>query len=105
MGMLAFRNALMKRCRHKSGEGRDHMAENGFDRRNFLKGAVVGGAAAATAAPTILPQSAAAQQGNAPASPAYEFFNLEEAAFVEVLVDHMLPADDITPKGTDVGLN
>ena len=35
-------------------------------------------------------------------SPAYEFLNLEEQAFVEALVDHMIPADDLTQKGTDL---
>ncbi len=37
--------------------------------------------------------------------PGYSFLNLEEAAFVEALVDHMVPADELTPKGTDIGLN
>jgi gluconate 2-dehydrogenase gamma chain len=31
--------------------------------------------------------------------------NLDEAAFVEALVDHMVPADELTPKGTDIGIN
>ena len=82
------------------------MSDQGFDRRNFLKGAVAGGAAAATTAVAIAPQSAEAQQPPAaPASPGYEFLNIEEAAFVEALVDHMVPADELTPKGTDIGLN
>jgi gluconate 2-dehydrogenase gamma chain len=29
----------------------------------------------------------------------------EEAAFVEALVDHMVPADEHLPKGTDLGLH
>src|SRR5215468_4246463 len=83
------------------------MTEKGFGRRDFLKGAVVGGAAAATATPAIVPQEAKAQQP-APAAPppaTYEFLNLEEAAFVEALVDHMVPADELSPKGTDIGIN
>lgn len=83
------------------------MTEKGFGRRDFLKGAVVGGAAAATATPAIVPQEVQAQQP-APAAPppaTYAFFNLEEAAFVEAMVDHMVPADDLTPKGTDLGIN
>ena len=83
------------------------MTEKGFGRRDFLKGAVVGGAAAATATPAIVPHEAQAQQP-APAAPppaTYAFLNLEEAAFVEALVDHMVPADDLSPKGTDVGIN
>jgi Gluconate 2-dehydrogenase subunit 3/TAT (twin-arginine translocation) pathway signal sequence len=76
----------------------------GVGRRDFLKSAVVGGAAAATTA--IAPQPAAAQQPAAPApTAAYEFLNLEEQAFVEALVDHMIPADELTPKGTDLGIN
>jgi gluconate 2-dehydrogenase gamma chain len=80
----------------------------GLGRRDFLKGAVVGGAAATV----NLPQSAAAQQPppahaapDTAANPGYGFLNLEEAAFVEALVDHMVPADALTPKGTDVGIN
>ena len=84
------------------------MTEKGFGRRDFLKGAVVGGAAAATATPAVIaPQSAQAQQP-APAAPppaTYAFLNLEEAAFVEALVDHMVPADELSPKGTDIGIN
>ena len=84
------------------------MKDEGLGRRDFLKGAVVGGAAAATVS---LPQGAEAQQCASPTaapdagSPGYSFLNLEEAAFVEALVDHMVPADDLTPKGTDIGIN
>jgi gluconate 2-dehydrogenase gamma chain len=83
-----------------SRKGRD------VGRRDFLKSAVVGGAAAATS--TSLPQPAEAQTPTAASSPppaaGYEFLNLEEAAFVEKLVDHMIPADEHTAKGTDLGL-
>src|ERR1700704_1777890 len=85
------------------------MKNDGFDRRAFLKGAVAGGAAAATVS---LPRPAAAQGAPAPGSqgspaPAntYAYLNPDEAAFVEALVDHMVPADQYTPKGTDLGLN
>ena len=83
------------------------MTDKGFGRRDFLKGAVVGGAAAATATPAIVPEPAQAQQppAPAPASPGYAFLNLEEAAFVEALVDHMVPADELSPNGTDIGIN
>ena len=78
------------------------MSDPNLARRDFLKGAVVGGAAA-----SALPQAAQAQQpaAQAPVPPAYAFLNMQEAAFVEALVDHMVPADDLTPKGTDLGLN
>ena len=74
-------------------------------RRDFIKGAVVGGAAAATAATPHLPRARRRNTGAMPAAEGYAFFNLEEAAFVEALVDHMVPADELTPKGTDIGIN
>jgi gluconate 2-dehydrogenase gamma chain len=93
------------------------MKKSQFDRRTFLKGAVAGGAAAVISA---LPQPSSAQQTvptptppgptfhgqvAAPSSAAYTFLNLEEQAFVETLVDHMVPADLFSPKGTDLGIN
>jgi gluconate 2-dehydrogenase gamma chain len=83
------------------------MTDQGLGRRDFLKGAVVGGAAAATTTTSLdLTASAQAQQAAAgPAAAGYSFLNLEEAAFVEVLVDHMVPPDELTPKGTDIGIN
>jgi gluconate 2-dehydrogenase gamma chain len=82
------------------------MTDKGFGRRDFLKGAVIGGAAAAATAPAIVPEPAQAQQPpGQPAAAGYAFLNLEEAAFVEALVDHMVPADEHSPKGTDIGIN
>src|SRR5262252_3902443 len=93
----------------KAGEREEHMTDQGLGRRDFLKTAVVGGAAAAA---TVVqePHSALAQQPapsptGAPPLATYEFLNLEEAAFVEALVDHMVPADELSPKGTDIGIN
>ena len=85
----------------------EQVKEQGLGRRDFLKGAVVGGAAAATTSfEASTPAQAQAQaQAAAPAAAGYSFFNLEEAAFVEALVDHMVPADELTPKGTDLGIN
>jgi gluconate 2-dehydrogenase gamma chain len=85
------------------------MTEQGFGRRDFIKGAVVGGAAAATSLDVSRAQaqataSAPAAAASAPA-PGYEYLNLDEAPFVEALVDHMIPADQYTAKGTDLGLN
>src|SRR5262245_50416525 len=82
------------------------MSDQGLPRRDFLKGAVVGGAAAATTTTAVtLAQDAQAQQPASPAAEGYSFLNLEQAAFVEALVDHMVPADELTPKGTDLGIN
>ena len=85
----------------------EQVKEQGLGRRDFLKGAVVGGAAAATTSfEASTPAQAQAQaQAAAPAAAGYSFFNLEEAAFVEALVDHMVPADELTPQGTDLGIN
>jgi gluconate 2-dehydrogenase gamma chain len=84
------------------------MKDDGINRREFLKGAVAGGAVATTAAVGLAPHAAEAQQkpaAAAPENPGYSFLNLEEAAFVEAVVDHMVPADQYSPKGTDVGIN
>jgi gluconate 2-dehydrogenase gamma chain len=81
------------------------MKDRGFGRREFLKGAVVGGVATTT---TLVPNAQAqpAPAASVAAAPrGYAFLNLDEAAFVEALVDHMVPADDLTPKGTDIGIN
>ena len=85
----------------------EQVKEQGLGRRDFLKGAVVGGAAAVTTNfEASTPAQAQAQtQAAAPAAAGYSFFNLEEAAFVEALVDHMVPPDELTPKGTDLGIN
>jgi gluconate 2-dehydrogenase gamma chain len=99
------------------------MKNDVFDRRTFLKGAVAGSAAAVIGA---LPQPAPAQQdapapaqqdvpapaqqgapalAQSPTSVVYAHLNLAEQAFVEALVDHMVPADALSPKGTDIGIN
>ncbi|HZP77968.1 MAG TPA: gluconate 2-dehydrogenase subunit 3 family protein [Pseudolabrys sp.] len=96
------------------------MSKPEFGRRDFLKGAVAGGAAVA-ASTTVATETALAQQPStvtpataapataapaaAPAITGYEFLSIDEAAFVEALVDHMVPADELTPKGTDLGIN
>jgi len=90
------------------------MKSQGFGRRDFLKGAVAGAAAASglpqnAEAQQVAPAAQAAQAAPAAAAAAdsagYSFLNIDEAAFVEALVDHMVPADDLTPKGTDIGIN
>jgi gluconate 2-dehydrogenase gamma chain len=87
------------------------MKKQELDRRDFLKSAVVGGAAAAGTTAIATTETAQAQQpapaaqAAAPQAAGYEFLNLDEAAFVEALVDHMVPADEVSPKGTDLGVN
>jgi gluconate 2-dehydrogenase gamma chain len=82
------------------------MTTQGVDRRDFLKGAVVGGATAMAPAQSAQAEQPAPTAGAATSDVAgYAFLNLDEAAFVEALVDHMVPADELTPKGTDIGIN
>jgi gluconate 2-dehydrogenase gamma chain len=96
---------------HPGREGGTTMKKQEFDRRDFLKTAVVSGAAAASATAAIAPDAAQAEQPAQTPPPAaveptgYAFLNLDEAAFVEALVDHMVPADEVSPKGTDLGIN
>src|ERR1051325_6137939 len=89
---------------------REGRMTDGFGRRDFLKGAgaVAGGIAATTTPDVAQAQSAPATAPTAaapPSAPGYAFLNIDEAAFVEALVDHMVPADDLTPSGTDIGIN
>jgi gluconate 2-dehydrogenase gamma chain len=83
----------------------DEKKDEGFGRRDFLKSAVAGGAVAAASTAAITTAQGAQAPAAASAAPGYAFLNLDEAAFVEALVDHMVPADQHSPKGTDMGLN
>jgi gluconate 2-dehydrogenase gamma chain len=77
-------------------------------RREFLSGISVAGAAVAThtlspVAPAVAQTPQAAQPGdNRPAG--YLFLQPQEAQFVEALVNHMVPSDELTPSGTDMGV-
>jgi gluconate 2-dehydrogenase gamma chain len=79
------------------------------DRRRFLQSTLAGSAAAVVGvSPATAPAAAAAAPADKPApppSPGYAYLNPEEAAFIEALVDHMVPEDRFSPKGTDLGLN
>jgi gluconate 2-dehydrogenase gamma chain len=82
-------------------------------RRQFLGGAGVAGAAAA-AAHALTPVAPANAQTPAPAAPpasaqppqpaGYTFFKPQEALFIEAVVDHMVPKDELSPSGTDIGI-
>jgi len=77
-------------------------------RRGFLKAGLLGGAAAAAplgaavAAPATAPATAPAAAPSAPAG--WQFFRPSEAEFAEHLADHMVPADDLSPSGTALGI-
>src|SRR5579871_2851837 len=83
-----------------------------FARRDVLKqlATVAGGAqlSSAVGATVVASGEAASAQAAAPAvaaTPAgYQSLSLDEAAFVEALVNIMCPADHLTPNGVDCGL-
>lgn len=78
------------------------------DRRSFLKGlGLAGGAAAMAPLDAVATPSQSTKAAAAPSeavSHAYTFFKPQEAAFVEAAVNQLIPADDLTPGGTDCGV-
>jgi gluconate 2-dehydrogenase gamma chain len=81
------------------------MADNDVPRRNFLKGAGAAGIAASALAGG-LPRAAEAQTPPAPAQPATEpllTLTADEAAFFSAAYDLFIPADRLSPSGTDCG--
>ena len=83
------------------------MAEDSIPRRNFLKGASAAGAGVATLTTgfqTVPAQAAAtAQAGSVPVE-AWLVLTAEEAAFFSASADTMIPADELSPSGTDCGV-
>ena len=86
------------------------MENEGRERRIFLKGVVAG---STVAVGSVMPQAVQAQPiGTAASAPpamnlplGYTFLTPDEGAFIEAVVDHMIPADPFTPKGTDLGVH
>jgi gluconate 2-dehydrogenase gamma chain len=86
------------------------MSETKIGRREFLASVSVIGAASASVH-ALAPVAAQAQTGSqaAPAQHAaeaagYAYLKPVEQAFVEALVDHMIPKDELTGSGTELGL-
>ena len=76
-------------------------------RRDFLSGVGLAGAAAALSpAPPAMAQTPvqAKEQPAAPQAAGYTYFKPTEVQFIEALVDHMVPKDELTPSGTDIGI-
>jgi gluconate 2-dehydrogenase gamma chain len=69
-------------------------------------GAIAGAAAApaAQAQPSAGPAPAAAPSAPPPTPAGYQFLKPAEAAFVEAVANHMIPADELTPGGVDLGV-
>jgi gluconate 2-dehydrogenase gamma chain len=82
------------------------MAEDSIPRRSFLKGAGAAGAAAATAltGPSEPAQAQAASTALPAAGEAYLTLTATEAAFLSAAYDTFIPADTMSPCGTDCGL-
>jgi gluconate 2-dehydrogenase gamma chain len=85
------------------------MADNKVPRRSFLKGAGAAGTIAATALTGALPRPAEAQPAPAPAAQAPQpepmlTLTATEAAFLSAAYDTIIPADALSPSGTECGL-
>jgi gluconate 2-dehydrogenase gamma chain len=81
------------------------MAGNEVPRRDFLKTAGLGTAAAlAGAVPAAAPASVAAPATQASEPEVWLALTPTEQAFVKAAVDTIIPADDLTPSGSDCGL-
>jgi gluconate 2-dehydrogenase gamma chain len=73
-------------------------------RRAFLGGVGVAGAAALAPAAPAVAQTPAAQPTAAAPSAGYTYLKPQEVLFVEAVVDHMVPKDELTPSGTEIGI-
>ena len=86
------------------------MTDNNVPRRSFLKGAGAAGTLAATALTGALPRPAEAQPAPAPAPQATPqpepmlTLTATEQAFLSAAYDTIIPADALSPSGTDCGL-
>jgi gluconate 2-dehydrogenase gamma chain len=85
------------------------MSDSKLPRRDFLKGATAAGAGVAALAGGIAAcspeeKTAAAAAGTAPAAPDTRLvLTPEEDAFFSAAADTLIPADDLSPSGTDCG--
>jgi gluconate 2-dehydrogenase gamma chain len=85
------------------------MVDEKIPRRDFLKGAGAGTAAAAALATGVarVPQAAAAETAAAPPAPEPEVWltlTPSEVPFLKAVMDTLIPADELSPSGSDCGL-
>jgi gluconate 2-dehydrogenase gamma chain len=108
--MLIAKNDVAPRC--PRGEREGVMADETIPRRKFLVGAGVAGASLTSASLTAgLAQPDAAQAQTAAAPPAAAepqtepllYLNDTQHAFVVAAVDTLIPADELSPSGSDCG--
>jgi len=79
------------------------MAENDVPRRSFLKGAGAAGTLAAASLTGNLARAAESTQATPAAEPLLTL-TADEAAFFSAAYDTIIPADSLSPSGTDCGL-
>ena len=86
------------------------MVDETIPRRDFLKGAMIGTAALAAGNPAPAAAQAAAAQAAASAAPAGAdaepllTLTATEHAFIVAAVDTLIPADELSPSGSDCGV-
>jgi gluconate 2-dehydrogenase gamma chain len=87
------------------------MADDKLPRRKFLLGAGLAGTAVATGFSPTPPAQAQTPQAAAPSAikpatepPTYLVLTASEVAFISAVADTMIPADELTPSGTDCGV-
>jgi gluconate 2-dehydrogenase gamma chain len=84
------------------------MSETKIGRREFLTSVSVVGAASASALAPVPSAAQTTSQTPAPQHTAeaagYTYLKSNEQAFVEALVDHMIPRDELTGSGTEIGI-
>ena len=80
------------------------MANSTIPRRKFLAGAAGAGAAALAASPPATDAAAAAGKAGDTPPETWLVLTAEEAAFFSAVADTMIPADALSPSGTDCGI-
>jgi gluconate 2-dehydrogenase gamma chain len=84
------------------------MSETKIGRREFLTSVSVVGAASVHALAPVAAEAQTASQATAAPHTAeaagYIYLKPVEQAFVEALVDHMIPKDELTGSGTEIGI-
>jgi gluconate 2-dehydrogenase gamma chain len=109
--MPGILRAFPRASRKKQHIGRNIMADDPIERRRFLVGAGLAGTAVATGFTPGLPASEAQAQTPAHPAPAanaepdtYLVLTPTEQAFLSATADTMIPADELSPSGTDSGI-
>jgi gluconate 2-dehydrogenase gamma chain len=84
------------------------MSQTSVGRRDFITGVGVGTASVTlnALAPVTLAEAQVQAAATAVQEPVagYTYFKPAEAAFIEAVVDHMIPKDELTGSGTEIGI-